>query len=230
MQSNIKTRVCDYSIMTEMDKPVTALSFNFLTPFYDFFLDLFGFGEKQRIKIVNLLKLKPYERLLDLGCGTGSLLVVAKRKHSTVDMIGVDVDEKILDIAQRKIQKENLSVRLVKASADKLPFPDSSFDVVVSTLVFHHLPTDVKKEALKEVHRVLKKNGRFLLADFGKLGLLKIFYHLEVLFRIPEAKTAEDNVEGRIPEYLRAANFKFTEIALRYLGIQYLLAKKAGAD
>lgn len=210
------------------DKIVPAASFDFLTPFYDFALDIIGFGVKQRIKIVNLLKLKPYERLLDLGCGTGSLLMVAKKKNPYVEMVGVDVDKKILEIAQKKIQKNNLNIKLIKSSADKLPFPDSSFDIVVSTLVFHHLPTDVKKETLKEVHRILKKNGRFLLVDFGKLRrFLKIFYYLEVLFRIPEAETAKDNVEGKIPEYLIQANFKFKEISPRYFGIQYLLVSKS---
>ena len=208
------------------NKPIPAFSFDLLTPFYDFFVELLGYGTKQREKVVSLLKLKPYERLLDLGCGTGSLIIFAKKRNSNVDIVGVDVDERVLEIAQRKIQKETLKVRLVKTGASKLPFPDSSFDVVVSTLVFHHLPTDVKKEALKEIHRVLKKNGRFLLADFGKLGLLKIFYYLEVLFRIPEAKTAKDNVEGKIPEYLKQAGFNFKEVAPSDKGIKFLLATK----
>lgn len=76
---------------------------------------------------------------------------------------------------------------------------------------------------------MLKENGRFLLVDFGKLNFpLKIFYYLEVLFRIPEAKTSKDNVEGKIPEYLKQANFKFKEVSERYKGIQYILVKKAG--
>lgn len=209
------------------NKIVPAFSFDFLTPCYDLALDLIGFGVKQREKIVNLLKLKPDDRLLDLGCGTGSLLVVAKSKYPNVDMAGVDIDSKVLEIAQKKIQKSNLNIKLIKSSADKLPFTDNSFDVVVSTLVFHHLPTDVKKAALKEIYRILKKDGRFLLADFGKLnGFLKIIYYLEVLFRIPEAKTAKDNVEGKIPEYLKQANFKFKEVLPRNLGIQYLLLSK----
>lgn len=119
------------------NKPITAFSYDFLTPFYDFALDIIGFGVKQRIKIVNLLNLKIGERLLDLGCGTGSLLIVAKSKYPNVDMTGVDADEKVLEIAKDKIQKSNLNIKLIKSSADKLPFKDSSFDVVVSTLVFH---------------------------------------------------------------------------------------------
>ena len=207
-------------------KSVPALSYDFLTPCYDLLLNIIGFGTKQREKIVNLLKLKAYERILDLGCGTGSLLVVAKNENPNVDMTGIDLDSKALGIAQKKIQQSNLNIKLIKSSADKLPFPDSSFDVVISTLVFHHLPTDVKKEALKEIHRVLKKNGRFLLADFGPLGWLKIIYYLEVLFRIPEAETARDNVEGKLPLFLREVGFRYKEVAPRYRGICYLLADK----
>lgn len=162
-----------------------------------------------------------------MGCGTGALLITTKNKYPNVDATGIDADAKILNIAQQKIKKNNLSIKLIKASADKLPFSDDSFDVVVSTLVFHHLPAEIKKQALKEAHRVLKKNGRFLLVDFGKFtGFSKMYYYLLVLLRIPEAKTLKDNIEGKIPEFFQQANFKFKEISERYLGIQYLLAKK----
>src|SRR3989344_6739109 len=142
--------------MSKPYKPITAFSFDFLTPYFDFLSNLLGIGDKQKIKIVNLLDLKKGERLLDLGCGTGSLLIVTKNRHPNIEMIGVDVDEKVLEIAENKFKKTGLNIKLVKSSANKLPFPDNSFDAVVSTLVFHHLPIDIKKQALKEIHRVLK--------------------------------------------------------------------------
>lgn len=165
---------------------------------------------------------------MDLGCGTGSLLKLIKTRYPNIDATGIDADEKILNIAQKKIRKNNLNIKFVKTSADTLPFPDSSFDVIVSTLVFHHLPTKVKIQSLKEVHRILKKNGRFLLVDFGKFtGPSKLLYYLLVLFRIPEAKTMKDNIlEEKMPEYIKQANFKFTEISKRYLRIQFFLAQK----
>lgn len=208
-------------------KPIPAFSYDFLTPAYDVLLNLMGFGDGQRSKIVDLLNLKQSERLLDVGCGTGSLLKVAKRKFPTVSMVGIDIDQKVLNIAGNKFQKEGLDIDLIKTGAEKLPFKTASFDAIVSTLIFHHLPYEIKRQALKEIHRVLKPNGRFLLVDFGKLKLpLKLVYYLEVLIKIPEAKTAKDNVEGKIPGLLKETGFKFKEVAPRYFGIQYLLSRK----
>ena|SRR3989344_915055 len=206
-------------------KPVKAFNYDFLTPFYDGILNLIGFGDQQREKIVKLCKLQREEKLLDVGCGTGSLLIAAKRLHPDNEMVGIDIDKKVLEIAKRKL--DSTSVQLINTGAENLPFPEKSFDVVVSTLIFHHLPTEIKRKALLEINRVLKPDGRFLLVDFGKIdGVLKLVYYAEVILRIPEAETAKDNVEGKIPSYLREAGFEFKEVAERYLGIRYLLSKK----
>ena len=209
------------------NKPIPAFSYHFLTPFYDFAVNLLGFGTKQRHKIVNLLEIKSGENLLDVGCGTGSLLLVAKKIYPNNEMVGIDVDSEVLEIASKKFKKNSLDVKLINTSTAKLPFNDSSFDTVVSTLIFHHLPTKIKLQALQEIHRVLKKDGRFLLVDFGRLGMwLKLIYWLEVIFRVPEAKTAKDNVEGKIPYFLKEAGFKFQEASKRYRGVDYILARK----
>ena len=207
--------------------PIPAFSYGFLTPFYDFAVNLVGFGIKQRHKIVDLLKIRSGENLLDVGCGTGSLLLVAKKTYPDNEMVGIDVDPEVLEITSKKLKKNSLDVKLINTSAAKLPFNDSSFDIVVSTLIFHHLPTEIKLQALQEIHRVLKKDGRFLLVDFGKLGMwLKLIYWLGVIFRVPEAKTAKDNVEGKIPIFLKEADFKLQEVSKRYRGVDYILARK----
>jgi len=146
--------------------PVKAFNYDFLTPFYDTILNLIGFGQGQREKIVRLLNLKPGEKFLDVGCGTGSLLKVARKLHPDNEMVGIDIDKKILEIAKKKL--DSIGITLINTGAENLPFPDNSFDVVVSTLIFHHLPTEIKLKALSEIKRVLKPDGRFLLVDFGK--------------------------------------------------------------
>lgn len=202
------------------------MNYEFLTPFYDAILNLIGFGYGQRVKIVKLLNLKDGEKLLDVGCGTGSLLIAAKKLHPKISATGIDIDKRILKIAEEKTEKENVKINFVETSADSLPFKDSSFDTVVSTLAFHHLPFDVKKRAITKIKRVLKKNGRFLLVDFGKTDSvwINIFYRIIDFLGIEEATTLKDNINGKLPILLKQSGFKTTEVALQYLGIQYILA------
>lgn len=209
-----------------MKKFIPAMTYEFLTPYYDFILNFIGFGYKQREKIVKLLALKNEEKLLDVGCGTGSLLIVAKKLYPQITAVGIDIDEKILKIAKNKTIKENLKIEFIKTSSNKLPFNDSSFDIVVSSLVFHHLPLDVKKQTIGEVKRILRKGGQFLLVDFGKTNNLwiNIFYRLVKFLRIEESTTLKDNVEGKLPILLKQFGFKTKEVAIQYLGIQYLSA------
>lgn len=208
---------------------IPALGFDWLTPLFDPLVSLFGFGTRQRRHVVALLALRPGERLLDVGCGSGTQLLAARRQHSAVEAVGVDIDARILGIARRKAARTGLPVWLVRAGAQALPFPDGCFDVAVSTLTFHHLPTDAKRRVLQEVHRVLRPDGRFLVADFGPADSpsLRLFAWLVHAARLPEASTLADNVAGRLPGFLREAGFGWREVALRHRGIQFLLATKA---
>lgn len=208
---------------------VPAFNYDFLTPFYDFFVELLGYGASQRNKVISLLKLKSGEKLLDVGCGTGTLLVLAKKRFPDVDMTGVDIDSKVLEISQKKVEKEKLDIKLVESGAQKLPFRNSSFDVVVSTLIFHHLHTEVKKATISEIYRVLKKDGRFLLADFGKKQgiILPLLDLVTEVFGLPEHKTLQDNLKGLNSIFMRDVGFRVTEVAPRDKGIEFLLATKS---
>ncbi|OGE30962.1 hypothetical protein A2631_04755 [Candidatus Daviesbacteria bacterium RIFCSPHIGHO2_01_FULL_44_29] len=207
---------------------IPAFNFDFLTPFYDLLLELIGYGYTQRIKVVKLLKLRGGEKLLDVGCGTGTLLQVAKQLHPEVNMFGVDIDNNVLSLARKKVNKNKLQIAFTQASANNLPFKDRTFDIVVSTLIFHHLPTQVKIQAISEIYRVLKPKGRFLLADFGRNNSfsIKLWSALAHLIKLPEAITIEDNLSGFIPNYLEKAGFKIMEVAPVYKGIQFLLCTK----
>lgn len=207
---------------------VPALNYNFLTPFYDFFVELLGYGKAQRSKVVDMLDLKSGENLIDVGCGTGTLLTIAKEKYPKIDMTGIDIDPGVLSIARKKSQRANLKIEYIETSSAELPFSDQYFNVVVSSLVFHHLPTEVKKKTIKEIYRILKKDGRFLLADFGKKeGLLLHFFDFITKFlNLPESKTLQDNLKGNLSVYLEEAGFKVSEVAKRYRGVQFLLAEK----
>ncbi len=207
---------------------VPAMNFNLLTPFYDLFVDALGYGKSQRKRVVDLLSLKKGENLLDVGCGTGTLLVITKQEFPNIEMTGVDIDSNVLQIAEVKAKKKDLDISYIKTSSASLPFSKGTFNVIVSSLVFHHLPTEIKKQTLREVHRVLKDNGRFLLADFGKKDglVLSAISFITDFLRLPERKTLQDNLEGNIPIYMKETGFKVEEVAPRYRGVQFLEAKR----
>lgn len=222
-----KCRTIGYTVIMSY-KPVPALGKDIFTPLFDFLIEAVGLGTSFKEKVLERAHLKNCERLLDVGCGTATLLIAAKSHSPASQVVGIDADERVLDIARRKIQKTRVEVEVMRARAEDLPFASSSFDVVVSTLIFHHLPTEIKQLAMTEIHRVLKPDGRFLLVDFGKPEgvLLKTFFALASFVRSDEAKYLLDNRQGKLPLFLEEAGFEVTEVRPRYKGIPFLLATK----
>lgn len=208
---------------------VPALSFAPLTPLYDVLTEALGYGPSFTGKVLDATAMGGGETLLDVGAGTGSLLLLAKRRYPRSRVIGTEPDQRMRQRAQAKIEQAKLAVELVGASAQALPLPSASVDLVVSSLVFHHLPTAVKSLALAEIHRVLKPGGRFLLADFGPPDTvwLRVFFALVQALRVPEAYTLRDNIEGKLPVLMETAGFRVREAAPRYRGIHFLLATSA---
>ena len=152
---------------------IPAARFAILTPVFDTFCRIVGLGKKYRKKIITQLGLiSTGAKVLDAGCGSASLTIEIKNTFPTISLSAVDADPNILAMAEKKAHAQNISINFKEAFLQKLPFIDNSFDVVYSSLVFHHLNKNSKNEAMKEIYRVLKKNGRFLLVDFGKVAVL----------------------------------------------------------
>lgn len=99
------------------------------------------------------------ESILDIGCATGKLLRRAGRIWPKARLLGVDPSEGMLEVARGLDKKTSFMAGLAEA----LPLPDSSVDIVMSTLAFHHW--DDPMSGLREIRRVLKPGGRFCLAD-----------------------------------------------------------------
>ena len=106
--------------------------------------------------------------MLDLGCGTGTFTLLAKKSQPSAEVTGIDIDPHILSIAREKATQANAKIKFDLGTAFNLPYPDNNFDRVISSLVFHHLTRENKLRALEEVLRVLKKNGELYIADMGK--------------------------------------------------------------
>ena len=137
--------------------------------FYDFTVWLAFFGKEQvfREKVLDLAHLTIGERVLDVGCGTGTLAIAAKRRLGPIgDVQGVDASPEMIARAQRKSRKARVELLFRNALAEALPFPDSQFDVVLSSVMLHHLPRKARLLCAKEIRRVLRPGGRVLAVDF----------------------------------------------------------------
>jgi ubiquinone/menaquinone biosynthesis C-methylase UbiE len=137
---------------------------------YDLLLWLLTLGRERvfREKVLRLARLLPAERVLDVGCGTGSLAIVARQQVGPAGMVcGVDASREMLARAVKKASKAGLEIGFKNGLAQALPFPDSHFDAVLSTLMLHHLSSEIRRQCAREVRRVLKPGGRVLAVDFG---------------------------------------------------------------
>jgi ubiquinone/menaquinone biosynthesis C-methylase UbiE len=123
-----------------------------------------AFRERQ----LDLARIVGGESVLDVGCGTGTLAIAAARRvGETGAVTGVDPSAELLARARKKARRARVSVTLEEAGGESLPFPDASFDIVLSSLVFHHLPHAALRSSALEARRVLKPGGRLLVVDIG---------------------------------------------------------------
>jgi len=124
-----------------------------------------GFGRAGQ-ELISQAKIERGHSVLDIGCGTGTLIVALKRQHPDVHVVGLDPDSKALRRAQNKVRRAKVSVQLDHGFADELPYPERSFDRVLSSFMFHHLDEQERERTSREVLRVLKPGGSFHLVDF----------------------------------------------------------------
>jgi ubiquinone/menaquinone biosynthesis C-methylase UbiE len=126
-----------------------------------------GQWRAMRQRTITLAHLQPGDAVLDVGCGTGTLaLEVARRIGRTGQVAGIDPSGVQIARAQAKADRTQLPVTFQTGVIEQLPFPDQHFDVVLSTLMMHHLPKPLKQQGLAEIARVLKPNGHLVIADF----------------------------------------------------------------
>lgn len=172
-------------------------------PLYDPFVKLFG-GDSARKLLIDQASLRPGLRILDIGCGTGTMVVMIKRLHPDVSVVALDPDPKALARGRQKAERHSLSIQFDRGFSDELPYPNSSFDRVFSSLMYHHLPSDEKQDTLREVGRVLRAGGSFHLLDFEGPDSHEHGFLAHLLRANPRL---QDNAESRILNLLQQAGF-----------------------
>ncbi len=147
---------------------------------YDWVVQIMAFGQAGRLRrqSIDFAQIMPGERVLDVGCGTGDLtLRAAERAGATGQVCGIDPGPEMIAVARRKAARAQAAIDFRVAVVEQLPYPDASFDVVLISLVLHHLPADLKSIALAEIRRVLrspdvvtgKPGGRLVIVEFKNL-------------------------------------------------------------
>jgi ubiquinone/menaquinone biosynthesis C-methylase UbiE len=135
---------------------------------YDLSAPVFFFGTRRRSyrSLMAAAGVKPGDRVLDVGCGPGYFVrMLAEAVGPTGSAVGIDAAPEMIDYARSKARRLS-NCRFESGSAESLPFPDASFDVVVSSLMLHHLPDELRLQAAAEMKRVLRPGGTVLVADF----------------------------------------------------------------
>jgi ubiquinone/menaquinone biosynthesis C-methylase UbiE len=186
--------------MTQNDSQyVPAFGLHGLTPFYDSFAKLVN---PLRRRLLQQANIQPDQRVLDVGCGTGLLTRMIKKSIPNAQVTGLDGDEEVLRIARDK--SHDMDIQWDHALAFNMPYPDNSFDVVLSSFVTHHLTSVEKVRTFQEVQRVLRPNGGFHIVDFGPPFNLLTRAQATVMKNFEHTA---DNFEGQILPMLTEAGF-----------------------
>lgn len=185
---------------------------------YDAFVDAFFFGRRSAVygRLAELSGARAGDRVLDVGCGTGYFArrlarvvapggggggVGARQQARQGSVIGIDASAGMLEQARRST--ESAACEYVVGAAERLEFEDGSFDVVTSSLMLHHLPTELRGQALSEMRRVLRPGGQLLIGEFRpprtRLG--------RALIASATGPAMREDMRSKLPGLIRDAGF-----------------------
>jgi ubiquinone/menaquinone biosynthesis C-methylase UbiE len=195
---------------------IPALGLRSLNRLYDPLLRLTMPERRFRRGLLEQARLIPGMRILDIGCGTGTLLVRAAEVQHALMFCGVDADLSILQLALKKTAANNSNTHLVGAHGGLLPFRSQSFDRAFSTLMLHHLKHDEKRATLEEAARVLRPRGELHIADWGRPHSVPMRIASLALRSFEQPDRTADNLSGLIPQLCREAGFTDVRTTTRF--------------
>lgn len=181
--------------------------FNWIAPWYGLQCSLFGMGQRFRDWTLRLARpeLRSGDHVLDVGCGNGVLTrPIADIVGPSGETWGIDPAPDMIRVAMQAANRAGSAAHFKLAAVEGLPFPDASFDVVVMSLVLHHLPPDLKAIGLKEAYRVLQSGGRLLVIepDRPQYWVWRI-----LLWPMRFHSNLKDHIEGRVAALIGRAGF-----------------------
>jgi SAM-dependent methyltransferase len=185
-----------------------ALGVHWLTPLYDLAIALFTRERRWRRLLARQIDPQPGERILDIGCGTGSLALLVKQICPEADVIGLDPDPAVLARARRKARKSGVPLRLVQGFARAEVLRElRPIAKIASSLVLHQVPVPEKIAILDACFAALRAGGELHLADYGRQrGLSKLAFRLTVQ-ALDGRHNTEPNARGILDELLVRSGF-----------------------
>ena len=142
-------------------------------------------------------------KIIDLGCGTGSTTIMLKQAFPKAEVIGLDLSPQMLVMSEYKAQQAGLDIQWTHGLAEATNFADGEFDVVTASLLFHETPSHVAQAILKEAFRLLKPGGQVIILD----GHQKTLRNTTWLADIFEEPYIREYAAGSVDAWLGKAGF-----------------------
>jgi ubiquinone/menaquinone biosynthesis C-methylase UbiE len=196
---------------TERRDYLPALRFRALTRVYD---PLVRFTTREGLfkrLLIEQAAPAPGQRVLDLGCGTGTLAIEVKRREPAAEVVGLDADPEMLAQARRKAEEVGVELELTEGFSTELPYEDGSVDLVLSTLFFHHLDPDPKRQTVREIARVLRRGGELHVADWGRASDQVMAIASLGIRALDGFENTRDNFRGELPAIFEAEGLSDAE-------------------
>jgi SAM-dependent methyltransferase len=194
--------------VTDRQQYLPALRWKALTPLFDGAVRVTARETAMKQLLLDQAGVTAADSVLDLGAGTGTLAIRLKQRCPGARVVGLDADAEVLARARRKAAAAGREIEFVEGFSTDLPFPADSFDVVLSTLFFHHLTGADKRRTLAQVRRVLKPGGRLHVADWGRPGdplMAALFLSVRAFDGF---EVTADNARGALPEMFEDAGLE----------------------
>jgi len=204
----------DLLIKSQMEKMVDS---------YDSYMKRITMGREGALRemTVNLAQVKPGDSVLEIGCGTGTLTLEAKRQAGpTGKVFGIDIIPGMIELSRQKAAKANLEVTFQSGSIDEIPLPANQFDVVMCSFMIFHMSETTRRKGMSEIQRVLKPDGHLLVLDLATPTQPVPRAIARLLF----VGMLQHDLKELLP-LMEASGFSNTEIApaeFRVLGLQIL--------